>query len=369
MNRSAILLTLLLALRVPAQQPQNGAEALKAFEVPVAKSTDRALAFLLTAEQKDGTFKGPFGKSTGISSLVGLAFLARGHTPVDKDKYGSAVSRRIDYTLKHAKPDGLLESGDHGAGPLYAHNLSTVFLAECRDKVDASRKSKIDAALTRAVAAIVKAQSVKKPEEEQGGWRYSLDSTDSDLPGSVCALLALQSVRRHGVAVPPGAITDGMKYVRRNFRQSRGTFGYRSATAPRQNHDTLTGTGLTIFELCGQHRDPDNLKAGDWILENIPRLPRMEFESWGNCFNAHGMFLLGGTYWENYAAWMYPHYLKAQQENGAWKDPRYEEVYGTVMHVLAFSPPMQKLSFYRLENPGAKKTPSESEKKSAAPSR
>jgi hypothetical protein len=322
---------------------QESGDVFRKYEAEVSKAVDRGFEYLLSVEQKDGTFPGGHGRSTGISSLVGMAFLAKGNTP-GIGRYGEAINRRIDYAIKHTNGEGLIDCGDHGNGPMYAHNISALFLSEVSGMVDAARQKRIDEILPKAINILLRAQAVKKDERHQGGWRYHPGSNDSDLSCSGWALMALRSARLNGAPVPPKAIDDAVKYIHGNFARKLGHFGYMDDS---QHKESLTGAGLLCLELCGRHAAPENLKAGEWIMENYRDLPRAEFETYGNYYNAQGMFQLGGKYWKTYANWMYPHYLEEQEEDGSWKDGRFDRVYGTTMLILAFTVPARQLPIYQ----------------------
>ena len=68
-----------------------------------------------------------------------MCLLAKGHTP-GVGRCGEAINRRINYALKTTNGDGLIDSGDHGNGPMYAHNISTLFMSEVSGMVDAARQ-------------------------------------------------------------------------------------------------------------------------------------------------------------------------------------------------------------------------------------
>lgn len=341
MRRLALLL--LLALPFPLRAQESG-DVFKKFETEASKAIDRGYDYLVSVEERAGTFPGSHGSSTGISSLVGMAFLAKGHLP-GKGKFGEALTRRIDYALKNTDDQGLIDCDDHGNGPMYAHNISTLFLSEVSGMVDPERQKKIDAVLGKAVNIILKAQAVRKDERHQGGWRYHPDSTDSDLSCSGWALMALRSARLNGAAVPPAAIESAVKYTLNNLERQQGHFGYMDT---HQHRDSLTGAGLLCLELCGRHGAEENIKAADWLLANhASSLPRCEFEYYGNYYAAQAMFQVGGKYWETYATWMYPRYLAEQRADGSWNGERFGPVYATTMMILAFTVPCRQLPIYQ----------------------
>ena len=340
MKRLFSILPFLLVLTASAQ---DAGDVFQKYEARVSKAVDRGFEYLLSVEQPDGSFPESHGRSTGISSLVGMAFLAKGHLP-GQGRYGDAINRRIDYALAHTSAEGLIDCGDHGNGPMYAHNISALFLSEVSGMVDQDRQRKVDVALSKAIQVILRAQAVPKSDEHKGGWRYQPNSNDSDLSCSGWALMALRSARLNGAPVPPQSIKDAVDYTLRRFDRKVGHFGYMDQY---QHKDSLTGAGLICLELCGRHATPENLLAGEWILANHENLPRAEFEFYGNYYNAQGMFQLGGKYWKTYAEWMYPHYLEEQKEDGSWMGERFGRVYGTTMMILAFTVPARQLPIYQ----------------------
>lgn len=334
------VLMVLVSARLPAQEAED---VYRKYAARTGAAVQRGYEYLLSVERPDGAFPESHGRSTGISSLVGMAFLAGGHLP-GPGRYGEAVNRRVDFALDHAGSDGLIDSGDHGNGPMYAHCISTLFLSEVSGMLDAERQRRVDEVLPKAVSIILRAQAVEKSPDHQGGWRYNVNSRDSDLSCSGWALMALRSARLNGAPVPYEAIESAVQYVERRFERRLGHFGYMDQY---QNRDTLTGAGLLCLELCGRHGTEDNLQAGRWILENHQRLPRAEFEYYGNYYNAQAMFQLGGRWWATYADWMFPHYLEEQHANGSWQGERFGRVYGTSMMILALTVPARQLPIYQ----------------------
>ena len=337
------LLLLLAALSSLPLSAQEAGDVFQKYEPEVRTAVNKGLEYLLTNEQADGAYQEAHGRSTGINSLVGMAFLSTGATP-GNGRFGEAINRRIDYVLKSMDKDGVLSCGDHGNGPMYAHNISTLFLSECSGMVDAERQKKIDAVLPKAIKVILDAQAVKKDDRNQGGWRYQPNSNDSDMSCSGWALMALRSSRLNGASVPTGAIDAAVGYVHRMQSEKGGNIGY---TSPDDHKDSLTGAGLLCLELCGRHAAPENVLAAEWILQNHTKLPQAEFALYGNYYNAQGMFQMGGKYWKTYAEWMYSTYLPQQKQDGSWEGERFGKAYSTSMMVLAMAVPFRQLPIYQ----------------------
>lgn len=313
------------------------------FRDKMEPSIEKALGYLARVQLKDGSFPERFGTSTGIPALAGMAFLSKGHLPTE-GPYAENINRCIDFIIKSQKANGLFEAGSGGSGPMYAHNISTLFLSEASGMVDPTRQRKIDKALPKALQLILRAQRVKKNSRNQGGWRYHPGSRDSDTSCSGWALMALRSAKLNGAAVPDKAISDAVAYLYRHHDKKTGTFGY---TDSQSHKTTLTGMGLLCLELCGEHGKPSTLKAGDYVLKTHRALPGKQFEFYGNYYNAQAMFQLGGKYWDQYATWMYAHYLPKQKDDGSWYSREAGSVYGTSMMVLACTVPYRQLPIYQ----------------------
>ena len=88
-------------------------------------------------------------------------------------------------------------------------------------------------------------------------------------------------------------------------------------------------------------------RAGDYILKNRERIINNAHEAYANYYNAQAMFQLGGRWWEDYAEWMYSHYIPLQSADGSWSEGRNGGTYGTTMMVLSFTVPYRQLPIYQ----------------------
>jgi hypothetical protein len=310
----------------------------------VDPAVERGLEYLALVQKDDGSYPGSYGDSCGVPALAGMAFLSRGHLPTE-GPYASSLNKIIDFLLgRQDRRSGLYTGGQYGSGPMYGHNIATLFLSEVSGMVDPDRQKKINESLPRALALILRAQSVRKSDRHQGGWRYHPNSRDSDTSCSGWALMALRSAKLNGADVPDKAIADAVAYLYGNFSQKNGHFGYSS---PHNQKNSLTGMGLLCLELCGEHGKPATTKAADFILQTFRSLEGAQFEFYGNYYNAQAMFQIGGKFWDTYANWMYDTYLKTQKEDGSWSSREAGSVYGTAMMTLAFTVPYRQLPIYQ----------------------
>jgi len=304
---------------------------------------ERALGYLASVQRRDGSFPENFGDSTGIPALVGMAFLSKGHLPTE-GPYADALNRCIDFVLNNQRGHGLFEKGHAGSGPMYAHNISTLFISEVSGMVDPDRQERIERALPKALELILQAQAVPKSERHQGGWRYHPGSSDSDTSCSGWALMALRSAKLNGAAVPDSAIEAAVSYLKRHQHAQYGCFGY---TGTEDHARSLTGMGLLCLELCGLHGTPETIKAADYVMKTFRQLRGDQFEFYGAYYNAQGTFQIGGRYWSEYGPWMYETYLKEQNPDGSWDSREAGRIYGTAIMALSFTVPYRQLPIYQ----------------------
>jgi len=344
-----------LAAIAPRASADEASPALAKYQEQLDASLDRALAFLAKEQQADGCWSREGGSRsqrnvTGITSLALMAFLAKGHTP-GVGPYGDCLNKGIDFVLASQQPNGMLVRGDSGHGPMYSHNISTLMVSEVSGMVDPQRQAKIDQVLPKALKVILSAQQMQKDERSAGGWRYQIDSRDSDISCTSWAIMALRSARNNGAVVPKDAIEKGLQYIMNcRDRGGSGGFAYQPGGAPGWGR---TGTALLCLELCGRHRDRYALMAGKWILEHLPRrLGEGEHFSYALYYCAQGTFQLGDEYWVPFAAQMYDIMLRAQQPDGGWplvgdNDGEGGRYYSTSMAILAMSVSYRQLPIYQ----------------------
>ena len=341
-----LLLAAALAALAPARADEVSAALLK-YQKPVDEAIDRALAFLADQQERDGSFRSPMHRNTGISALCLMAFLAKGHTP-GTAPYGDILNKGIDFVVDSQHHSGMLVANPRSHGPMYSHTIATLLLSEVTAMVDPERQRKLDLALGKALRLIISAQKIRKSSRHQGGWRYQHTSRDSDISCTGWALMSLRSARNNGAAVPRDCIDEAVRFVL-NCRSRDGGFGYQPGGGPGL---ARTGTALLCLELCGHHRDRTTLAAGDWILRHRTRSQHDRFFYYGIYYAAQGMFQLGEEHWEQFGAHMYDLLLKLQRDDGSWPRPQGNEgqagaSYATAMAVLAMSVAYRQLPIYQ----------------------
>ena len=132
-----VLALLALTSIAPAQEAPDPVFA--QWRDKVDPAVENALRYLARVQRADGSFPEGYGDSTGIPALVEMTFLSKAHLPTE-GPYAEALNRCIDFVLANQKGDGLFEKGNAGTGPMYAHNISTLFLSEVSGMVDPGRQ-------------------------------------------------------------------------------------------------------------------------------------------------------------------------------------------------------------------------------------
>ncbi len=320
-------------------------EALRRFDEPVRRAVDEGLEWLAQSFDADRGFPGQHGSTSAIPALAAMAFLSAGHTP-GNGPHGEVINQCIDYVLesekeKNGRPSGVLIRRN---GRMYAHCISTLMLSEVSGMVDPQRQQRVDDTLARALNVILAAQQVKKRDQrQQGGWRYSPDSSDSDMSVTGWALMALRSARINGAPVPRQAIDEAIDYTQRSFDEKSGGFEYQVGRGSVRY--PLSGAAILCLELTGHHRSDMTLKGGDYIMKPLRGggFISGSHYHYGLYYCSQAMFQLGDDYWVPFAEKMYQETLKRQKDNGSWGNSGYE----TSMSILALTVAYRQLPIYQ----------------------
>lgn len=323
--------------------------AVHAQDGPTARQVDdaivRATRFLVSQQQPSGAWKVRHNEGPSVTSLAIMSLMAAGHVP-GEGPYGDVMERGIRWVLSNQRPDGLF-AHRAGHGPMYTHGISTLMLAEVAGMVDSTLAPRVRTALEKAVLLILKSQAVRKGPREAGGWRYNVDSRDSDLSITGWQLLALRAAKNIGCDVPAQSIEYAVSYVKK-CADRRGGFAYQPSP---DVTPTRSGTGILCLEVCGEHHAPETLAAADYLL----RRPLRVTDSWffyGVYYCSVGMFQVGGRHWQTTRDHITSILLSSQLPDGSWLKPNGSEtghgpVYATSLSVLALAVEYQYLPIYQ----------------------
>lgn len=358
-----------------AQQAEPNLEVLSADEwARVDDSVERALAWLASQQQRDGSFPTLPQGQPAVSGLCVLAFLAHGHLP-GEGPYGETVQRGIDYIISCQKQNGLLAlvapngpelsrmiSHEIGYTVPYNHAIGALVLSETFAMEGAQRAQAVEPVIEKALRVTLEMQNWPKDHEiDEGGFRYldDYEEYDSDLSVTGWQLMFLRSAKNAGFEVDEDPIKRGIQFVRHCFREDLKTFTYKLESRDRSTR-AMAGAGILALAHSGLHNTREAQLAGDFILRakfdtyNAPgrgqtHVDQNERYHYGLLTCSQAMYQLGGRHWEAFFPPMVTVLLDAQHADGSWdvdshyNDGTYGNCYTTAIGVIALGAPNQLL--------------------------
>jgi hypothetical protein len=342
-----------LSVALPIQQRQE-----------VEQAVDKALKWLATKQQKNGSFEGIEVGQPGITGLCVMAYLSRGHIP-GEGPYGKRLEEGIAYVISCQHPDGLLCAAPyHVRDPhpmphaaLYNHGIAGLMLGEVYGMVNPSKSKRIRPVIEKAVAFSRKWQfELKRNRKDNGGWRYlrNFGSSDSDVSVTAWQLMFYRSVKNAGFEIPVEYVNDAVAYVSRCFDEKQNVFVYGLFKKDRKISRAMTGAGILSLSMAGRHNTKMVQQAGQWVLEQsfeeynggpVGPIDRYHYSVY---YCSQAMFQLGGEYWAQFYPPLVKTLLEHQRADGAWepesnRDTMFGNAYTTALTVLALTPPYQLL--------------------------
>lgn len=252
-----------LALLLCAGPPSRGAPARRLRRVtPAMRSAIRkGLAYLAHQQNPDGSFTGSGGDQTGIVAACATAFMSNGQLP-GSGRYGTNVTRALNYIIRSQHSNGLLYYANHGFPPMYNHGLSVLALSEAYGQYPDKRLYDV---LQKAVNLICSAQ------DTSGGWRYQPYVDGADLSVTVMQLMALRAARDAGITVPGHVIRNGIAYVK-SCHNGVGAGGDGGFCYMPNGPSTMgcTGAGVTGLQVAGKTRNRAVLEGVRYLLKFAP---------------------------------------------------------------------------------------------------
>lgn len=294
------------------------------------KAVKRGLAWLSKNQSPNGSFGGGSGgyadgTQPGIAALGGLAFMADGNMP-NEGPYGKEVARVLDYVVQNTQPSGLIAGGQ-----MYGHGFATLFLAEA---YGTTQRADVKEKLQLAIRLIVQCQN------REGGWRYNPTPQDADISVTICQIMALRAARNAGITVPKTTIDKALDYVKKSQEPDGGfsyTLGSRGSAFPR------SAAGVACLYYAGVYNDKSVESGMKYIMRTAPQEGRhMGHYFYGHYYATQATFMAGGEAWEKYWPQIRQDLIKKQTSDGSWQGEA-GAVYATSMGLIMLQVPNRLL--------------------------
>jgi prenyltransferase beta subunit len=308
--RARVTCTVFALLGAPvalAEDPVAEAQPDAAQLARVEAAVDRALQYLATVQNEEGSFPqgvNPVGPNNGVNGVCLLAYLGRGHTP-SRGPYRQVVNRAIRYILSTQTETGLYASKGPSHGVMYEHALATLSMVESYGSVPSLEMRR---SVQRAVDLIVKAQT---PE---GGWRYTPNPTDADLSVTVMQVVALHAAQNARLNVPQATVDKAAAYVKKCIVPSGG-FTYQPGGAPTC---AQTAAGSLCLQLLGDFQNPAVLKALQFLQAREFNGNIDPYFYYTTYYAMQSHFQAGDQQWATWHPRVRKFLLENQNEDGSW---------------------------------------------------
>lgn len=322
----------------------------------------RAVSYLVSAQDKDGAIQTHYqwANRTAITALSLMAMASVGHQPTDDTPEGRCMKRGLAFVLKpdHQDVDGYFGGAD--GSRMYGHGIITLMLAEMLGMGGDTAQDKLIAERCKAaVNLILRSQSINKSGSDDGGWRYTPESYDSDLSASVWQVSALRAAKNAGIEVPKKAIDRAIEYIKGTYYSPRDASGkptdLKSACAYGVNGRapvySTAAAGLLSLQMCGRYEGLEVTSSADWLLEIKPD-PDSQWFYYGTYYYSQGMYQRGGRYADIAKKNVEEALLGRQNADGSWVATHHREaeagtVYCTSMGILALAVKYHFLPIYQ----------------------
>ena len=318
---------------VAALLTASGARAAFIFdaEVPLETRVETAIERAQDWLAKQQRPNGSWGNCNGRNGLACMALMCNGNTP-GHNKHGARIAQGIDFIIGSQHENGYLTVG--ATGNMYQHALATLALVEAYGM---THNPAIREAVIKGVDLILSAQN------QTGGWHYNPTDQDADISVTVMQAMALRAAVEVGVHVPKESIDFAVAYVRRNFNESTGSFGYASVDPGNFNR---AGAGVVCLQSCGYTDDPRIAKAVKYMMANVKYDNTTGgggiYPWYGHYYCGVAMYHYGGEAWKTYYPKICDKVLQDWVKYGAYSD-----VLDTSWAILVLGVPYRYLPIYQ----------------------
>jgi hypothetical protein len=287
-----------------------------------------------------------------MSALSILALSAMGHQPADASDEGRAMKKALDFILKPENQEADGYYGKLDGSKMYGHGIIALTLAEMLGMGgDEKQDTLIRERCRKAIDLIIRSQRMPKNESNVGGWRYTPDSTESDMSVTCWQVMALRAARNAGMDVPKESIDLAVRYIKKLYskgdKSSPGGFGY---SGPGNTLST-TAEGLLALQVCGDYESEEVKGASERLLQKGLKSEDRWFFYTAYYF-AQGMYQRGGKYAEEGRRTISEAIIPLQRADGSWDGVSGEErqggkIYATSLAVLSLAVKNHFLPIYQ----------------------
>jgi len=258
----------------------------------------KGMKFLVSNQNKNGTFKGSNGSGAGVVGLCLTSILAHGED-ANFGPYKDNVKRAVDYIIKSQNQT----TGYYG-GSMYHHGFATLGMAEAYGSLNDERIGK---SLKKAVDLLITSQA----NNPKGGWRYRPEDNTADTTVSGACLVALLAARNSGIGIPQKTIDGALKFYR-NCQTSEGGFGYTSSHGPNQ---VRTSIGALVYALANKNNQV--LKQAYTYLKSGTGSENSHFYYY-SYYNSQALFRINPSQWRKWNKLQIEILKGKQREDGSW---------------------------------------------------
>ncbi len=319
-----------------AESPESKAALLLTEAAQTA--IDRGLTWLTKRQGADGAFSGSgYSRNVAVCSLAGLAFLSSGSTP-GRGPHGKSLSRVLDYVLQYAQENGFIcNEAATSHGPMYDHGFATLFLAETFGMTE---DRSLREHLTRAVKLIVSSQN------KEGGWRYEPRPIEADISVTISQVMGLRAARNAGIYVPNETIEKCIDYVKR-CQNADGGFMYTLQGGP--SRFPRSAAGLVALYSAGIYEGDEVTRGLEYLMQHLPTENDPNRDThylYGHYYAVQAAWHAGGEHFQKWYPAIREALLSQQNSAGAWPDPISNE-YGTAMACIVLQMPNNYLPIFQ----------------------
>lgn len=377
----AVLMFLGSLVRIGHSQSPNDELLSKLEWQQIDSSVERALQYLASTQQRNGSFPTLTQGQPGVTSLCVMAFVSHGHMP-GEGPYGEQLQKAMDFIISCQKPNGLLAfvgptgrkisrniSHEIGSTATYNHALSALLLSEVFSMGGGDLERNQQAIELALQATLEMQQWPKRRKDDRGGWRYvnrfdNNGNFDSDLSVTGWHLMFMRSAKNAGFEVPEQAVEEAVGYVRRCYQSNYETFMMMASPRDRRSRG-MAGAGILAMAHAGLHDSKEARLAGEWLLRegfanyNESRLYAREMGwtddryHYGVFCACQAMYQLGGEYWQKFYPPAVRVILENQNPDGSWNadshhyDGKYGQAYTTALMTMTLGAPNQLLPIFQ----------------------